>query len=110
MQIEHVALWGLPRQRRADQAVRSCALAAISLHFWHGRSGAASSNRFCIRTRRPSSPCPSRKPWRARQSDHVRVGPQHIAEQQFDAVGRRFAFDFLEQGRAEAKMAPVICN
>jgi hypothetical protein len=32
--------------RGADQAVRSSAPPAISFHFRHGRSGAASSNRF----------------------------------------------------------------
>jgi len=46
----------------------------------------------------------------ARQSDHPLVGSQCTAEEQFDAVGRRFAFDFLEQGRADAKMLPVIGN
>src|ERR1700733_5270335 len=45
-----------------------------------------------------------------RQSDHRLVGPQRTAEEEFDAVGRGFAFDFLEHGRASAKMAPVICN
>jgi hypothetical protein len=58
----------------------------------------------------PLEPLPKLEAVAASQSDHLPVGPQHIAEQQFDAVGRRFAFDFLEQGRAEAKMAPVICN
>jgi hypothetical protein len=43
-----------------------------------------------------------------RQSDHRLVGPQRIAEEEFDTVGRRFAFDFVEHGRAGAKMAPVI--
>ena len=39
-----------------------------------------------------------------------RVGSQRFAEMQFDAVGRRFAFDFLEHGRAGAKVAPVVCD
>ena len=47
----------------------SSAPRAISLHFWHGRSGAASFKRFRICTRRGSSPGSSRKP-RPSQSNH----------------------------------------
>ena len=46
----------------------------------------------------------------ARQCDHPVVGPQSIAEQPFDAVGGRFAFDLLEQRGPEATMPPVVCN
>src|SRR5271166_6003383 len=54
------------------------------------------------------------EPW-PRRKPRLRASPiipslVRIAEEQFGAVGRRFAFDFLEQGRADAKMLPVIGN
>ena len=65
-------------------------------------------SRLPIRTRRSSNPGPRRKP-RPRASPIIpSLVRKRIAEQPFDAVGRRSAFDLLEQGRAEAEMAPVI--
>jgi hypothetical protein len=45
-----------------------------------------------------------------RQRNHRIVCPQHISKQPFDAVGCRFALDFPEQGGANAKTPPVVCN
>jgi hypothetical protein len=88
--------------------VRSPAPPAVSFHLRQGRSGAASNHSEFARDARFESWFKMRAAAAPVQSSH-RLSAS-IAEEQFDAVSRRSAFDFLDQGRADANMLPVISN
>ena len=106
-----------PNRRSAKHRVGCC----VAIFAWR-RSGRAVLNaigdfapflarqiRRCVVQPLPNSQEARFEPWlkakatAERQSDHRLVGPQRIAEEEFDAVGRRFAFDCLEHLRSDAK-------